>query len=286
MSLTPPVIPFLESSPELIAGAPALAGVPYEGTACFRKGTAHGPDAIREISDGLESYSPALDRDLAEIEFADLGNLTLLVDDAEGVTLHVRDTCRDLLAQNATPVLLGGEHSFTPGAVAAALETHPELAVLHLDAHADLREEWTATKWSHACSMRRVLDLLPGERLLQCGIRSGTREEFTELRESKRLVAPDPVDLADSLVPLDDRPLYLSLDLDIFDPALLPGTGTPEPGGIDWLTFESLINVIPWPQVVGCDIVELAPTLDPSGCSSILAAKVVREIVLALSRAQ
>lgn len=283
MTITPPVVPFLESAPKAIAGAPALVGVPYEGTACFRKGTARGPDAMREISDGLESYSPDLDEDLADIEFADLGNLTLLVDDAEGVTIHVRSACLGLIERKTIPVFLGGEHSFTPGAVAGALELCPNLAVLQLDAHADLRDEWTGTRWSHACAMRRVLDLIPSERLLQCGIRSGTREEFTELGESDRLVAPDAVDLSDALERCDLAPLYLTIDLDIFDPAFLPGTGTPEPGGIDWATFASLLKVIPWSRVVACDIVELSPAVDPSDCSAILAAKVVREVVLSLA---
>ena len=286
MSITSPAVPFLESSPTITPGAPALLGVPYEGTACFRKGTARGPDTIREISDGLESYSPFHDRDLRDTSFADLGNVILPVDDPEGVTKHLREVCRGLFQEQVTPVLLGGEHSFTPGAVAAALEVHPELAVLQLDAHADLREEWNATRWSHACAMRRTLDLLPSDRLLQCGIRSGTREEFAELRESNRLVAADAIDLHDALKALGSAPLYLTLDLDIFDPALLPGTGTPEPGGIDWPIFESLLAVIPWSRVVACDIVELAPALDPSDCSAILAAKIVREIVLALAHSK
>jgi agmatinase len=282
MIITPPLVPFLESAPTLIAGAPALLGVPYDGTACFRKGAVHGPHAIREISEGIESYSPFLNRDLAETSFADLGNVNLHADDPEGVARHVHEACGELLKQQAIPVLLGGEHSFTPGAVAAIRNFHPELAVLQLDAHADLRAEWSNTKWSHACAMRRVLDMIPSERVLQCGIRSGTREEFAELRAGNRLLAPHAPDLREALSRLGDAPLYLTLDLDIFDPSQLPGTGTPEPGGIDWAIFQSLFAVIPWQRVVGCDIVELAPALDASDCSTILAAKVVREIILAL----
>lgn len=282
MDLSPPTTPYLEAGLQLQAGVPALLGVPYEGTACFRKGTASAPDAIRQHSDGLESYSPLLDRDLSEISFADLGNLNLPGQEPEEVARAVREASRELHSRNSLPLLLGGEHSFTPGAIAAALDFHPDLAVLQLDAHADLRREWTGTPWSHACAMRRVLDLLPSSRLLQCGIRSGTREEFAELRQANRLVAADAVDLADALHSFRDLPLYFTLDLDLFDPSSLPGTGTPEPGGIDWHTFETLLEVIPWPQVVACDIVELAPNLDPSGCSTVLAAKVVREVLLSL----
>ena len=282
MNQGPP--PFLESSPHHLPGAPVLIGVPYEGTACFRKGTAQAPDAVREVSDGLESYSPLLDADLLDIKFTDVGNLTLLIDHPEGVTQLVRRACQDYLSKKSPPVFLGGEHSLTPGAVAGALEHHPDLCVLQLDAHADLRDEWTESRWSHACAMRRVLDLIPSDRLLQCGIRSGTREEFEELRSSQRLVPPVGEELAARLAAFEAHPLYLTIDLDVFDPAVLPGTGTPEPGGIDWATFESLLLAIPWSQVVACDVVELAPDLDPSGCSSVLAAKVVREVLLSLAR--
>lgn len=286
MTTSPPAIPFLESSPEIAAGAPALVGVPFEGTACFRKGMAGGPDAIREFSNGIESYSPLLGCDLNSVVFTDLGNLALDTEDAEKISRRVDDACHQLFVDEVIPILLGGEHSFTPGAVAAALRHHPDLTVLQLDAHADLREEWTASRWSHACTMRRIMDILPPERLLQCGIRSGTAEEFAELRNSGRLVPADADRLLPALKALGDAPLYLTFDLDLFDPAAFPGTGTPEPGGIDWKTFENIIQIVPWQRVVACDIVELAPALDPSGCSALLAAKVVREIVLSLAEPQ
>lgn len=284
MKTIPPSPAFLEAQPTVVAGAPCLLGVAYECTACFRKGTVEGPDAMRAVSDGLETYSPVLDRDLTDSSFCDLGNLDLTgITDPKGVASVVREATTELLTSGALPILLGGEHSFTPGAVSAAHEHHPNLCVLQLDAHADLREEWTSTSWSHACAMRRVLDIIPSDRLLQCGIRSGTREEFAELSESARLIAPEPQILRSALARFRDAPLYLTIDLDIFDPSLLPGTGTPEPGGIDWHTMASLLNVIPWQRVVACDIVELSPSLDPSGCSSIVAAKLVREIVLSLT---
>jgi len=284
VNVTPSSPRFLEARPEIQPGAPALLGVPYEGTACFRKGTAGGPRAIREASEGLESYSPRLQRDLADVAFADLGDLVLPGDDARQVAEAVEKACREVLGRPARPILLGGEHSFTPGAVQAVAGAHPGLAVLQFDAHADLRDSWTGTPWSHACAMRRVLEIVPPARLLQCGVRSGTMAEFAELRESARLVRPDAAGLADALARFGDGcPLYVTIDLDLFDPAQLPGTGTPEPGGIDWLTFESLLGTIPWQHVVACDLVELAPSLDPSGCSSVLAGKVLREVILEMS---
>lgn len=282
MTIFSPSVPYLEASAEPISGMPALLGVPFEGTACFRKGAARGPDSIREASDCLETYSPVLDRDLSLRPFSDLGNLNLAGADAEKVNILVKEACRHLLSMELTPLLLGGEHSFTPGAVAAVLENHPELAVIQLDAHADLRNEWTNTKWSHACCMRRIREMIPPSRVIQCGIRSGSSEEFDDLRESGCFVAPNAPSLEHALEKVKGLPLYITLDLDLLDPSDLPGTGTPEPGGISWKKLEELLAILPWHRVAACDVVELAPGLDLTGRSSILAAKIIREILLSL----
>jgi len=201
---------------------------------------------------------------------------------AEKVNTLVKEASLHLLSKKLTPLLIGGEHSFTPGAVAAVLEHHPGLAVVQFDAHADLRNEWTNTQWSHACCMRRIRDMIPPSRILQCGIRSGSSTEFDDLRESGCLVPPDIDSLSSALKTVEGLPLYLTLDLDFLDPADLPGTGTPEPGGVNWQQLEELLAAIPWHSVVACDVVELAPELDPTGRSSILAAKIIREILLSL----
>ncbi len=282
MTISPPRVPYLESAPESVNGTPALLGVPFDGTACFRKGAARGPDSIREASDCLESYSPFLHRDLSLRPFSDLGNLIVAGESAEKVNTLVKEASLHLLSKKLTPLLIGGEHSFTPGAVAAVLEHHPGLAVVQFDAHADLRNEWTNTQWSHACCMRRIRDMIPPSRILQCGIRSGSSTEFDDLRESGCLVPPDIETLSSALKTVEGLPLYLTLDLDFLDPADLPGTGTPEPGGVNWQQLEELLAAIPWHSVVACDVVELAPELDPTGRSSILAAKIIREILLSL----
>jgi len=282
VNLTPPRVPYLESAAESVTGAPVLLGVPFDGTACFRKGAALGPDSIREASDCLESYSPSLCRDLSLRPFSDLGNLTLAGASAEKINILVEEASHYLLSKELTPLLLGGEHSFTPGAVAAVLKHHPNLAVIQFDAHADLRNEWSGTRWSHACCMRRIRDMISPSRILQCGIRSGSSMEFDDLRESGCLVPPDVDSLGSALKKVEGLPLYLTLDLDFLDPADLPGTGTPEPGGINWQELEELLAAIPWHRVVACDVVELAPELDPTGRSSILAAKIIREILLSL----
>ena len=258
-----------------------LFGVPYDGTTSFRPGTRFGPAAIRDVSNGLETYCPQLDRDLEDLAFADLGAVDIPFGAPEPVLEAVRESTQAVLNLGLRPLMLGGEHSITAGAVAAVAAQHPDLVLVQLDAHADLRDSWLGSRHSHACAMRRCLEVLPSQQLFQLSIRSGTRVEFEELRGSGRLMA-DVQTLAAALQPLQGRPLYLTVDLDWFDPAVLPGTGTPEPGGYLWADFAALVNVLHQHQLVAADVVELAPHLDPSGVSSVLAAKVTRSLLLLL----
>jgi agmatinase len=255
-----------------------LFGVPYDGTTSFRPGTRFGPAAIREVSTGLETYCPQLDADLEDVAFADLGAVDIPFGAPEPVVQAVRRATQSVLELGLRPLMLGGEHSISSGAVASVAAQHPDLVLVQLDAHADLRHTWLGAHHSHACAMRRCLEVLPSQQLLQVAIRSGTRDEFSELRNSGRLVPI--VAMAEALRPLRGTPLYLTVDLDWFDPAVLPGTGTPEPGGFLWGDFAALIAELRHHRLVGADVVELAPMLDPTGVSSVLAAKVVRSLVL------
>lgn len=270
---------YMGSTRELAGADVALLGVPYDGTTSFRPGARSGPDALRQVSSGLESYSPERDLDLDDLTLADLGNLEIGHGAPRPVLEALTAGVRHILDAGALPLVLGGEHSITPGAVRAVAERYPDLAIVQLDAHADLRADYLGERDNHACAMRRCLDVVGSERMLQVGIRSGTREEFQELRSTGRLVAPRADALREALERIEG-PIYLTVDLDVFDPALLPGTGTPEAGGIDWPTFAALLDVLSSRQIVAADVVELAPQLDPTGCSSVLAAKVVREIAL------
>jgi agmatinase len=261
----------------------ALFGVPYDGTTSFRPGARFGPAAIREVSSGLETYCPHLDRDLNDLAFVDLGAVAIPFGAPEPVVAAVREATRAVLSLGLAPLMLGGEHSISSGAVAAVAERHPDLLLVQLDAHADLRQDWLGTHHSHACAMRRCLEVLPSGDLLQMAIRSGTRDEFAELRRSGRLVGPAA--MATALQPYRGRRLYLTVDLDWFDPAVLPGTGTPEPGGFLWADFAALVEELHHHKLVAADVVELAPQLDPSGVSAVLAAKVVRSLLLLLNPA-
>ena len=259
-----------------------LFGVPYDGTTSFRPGARFGPAAIREVSSGIETYCPQLDLDLEDLAFADLGALAIPHGAPEPVLAAVEQATSSVLELGLAPLMLGGEHSISSGAVAAVARRHPALVLVQLDAHADLRQEWLGSRHNHACAMRRCLEVLPSGTLRQIAIRSGTRDEFQELRSSGRLVAIEA--MAAALRPLRGSPLYLTVDLDWFDPAVLPGTGTPEPGGFHWGDFAQLVEELRHHHLVGADVVELAPQLDPSGVSAVLAAKVVRSLLLLLGR--
>ncbi len=260
----------------------AIFGVPYDGTTSFRPGTRFGPASIRELSTGLETYCPQLDLDLEDISYADIGAVDIPFGDPEPVVETVRLATKTVLSKDMKPLMLGGEHSVSSGAVAAVAELHPDLVLVQLDAHADLREEWLGARHSHACAMRRCLEVLPSQQLMQIAIRSGTCDEFKELRRSGRLISMD--DMAGELGALRGRPIYLTVDLDWFDPAVMPGTGTPEPGGFLWNDFATVINELRHHRLMGADVVELAPQLDPSGISSVLAAKVTRSLLLLMAQ--
>ncbi len=260
-----------------------VIGVPFDGTVSFRPGARFGPAAIRDASDGIETYSPLLDHDLESVSYADVGDLELPMGSVEVSLSIIKESVEDALKDNVIPFLLGGEHLVSLPAIEAVYEKYPDLVVVQLDAHADQREDYLGVKLSHACVMRRVSEFLGQEHIRQIGIRSGTRDEYKLMSDYSTLTTFREHDLAALRAWIGNRPLYLTVDLDVFDPASFPGTGTPEPGGIDWWTFQRFIGVMKGCDIVGLDAVELAPQLDNSGCSSVLAAKCVREMLLLVS---
>ena len=262
-----------------------LFGVPYDGTTSFRPGTRFGPAAIREVSQGLETYCPQLDLDLEDLAYADLGAVDIPFGAPEPVVNAVQQATTAVLDLGLNPLMLGGEHSISSGAVAAVTNQHPDLVLVQLDAHADLREEWLGARHSHACAMRRCLEVLPSGDLLQLAIRSGTRAEFHELHSSGRRM-DDVQALRDAMAPCTGRAISLAVELGWFDPAVLPGTGTPEPGGFLWRDFAAVVDVLRRHRLVAADVVELAPQLDSSGVSSVLAAKVTRSLILLMGADQ
>lgn len=269
------------------AGSLNLVGVGFDGTACFRKGASLGPAAIRKVSADIETYSPSLDSDLEGISpFYDLGDLAFNHTGDPHKDWHSIwagfKALTDSLDESARFLALGGEHSISYLFIERCLGIFPDMVLLHLDAHADLRDGYQGFHYSHAAVIQRCLDHFGSKhQLAQFGIRSGTRDEFSWMRSGQTLFA----DLSDFLQFIcelpGDRPVYLTLDLDYFDPAFLPGTGTPEAGGENFQSFLEIIKILKEKKIVGADVVELAPAIDPTGNSEVFAAKVVRELILA-----
>lgn len=260
----------------------AILGAPYDATSTFRGGSRYGPEAIRWASQSIESYSPVLQRDLDDMPFSDLGDVDTDGLPPEGVVEAVRSRIV-ALAPTTIPVLLGGEHTITLGAVRALRLRHRNLAVLQLDAHTDLRDSYEGRRVSHATVMRRVLEEVGNGAVVQLGVRAGTREEFhlaeTVLRySSSRLAIPPAV-----WTWLEDRRVYLTVDVDVIDPAEAPGAGNPEPEGVSGRELLAFVRRLSMLRVVGLDLVEVAPPYDPSGRTAVLAATIVREAILAIS---
>jgi len=267
-----------------------IFGVNYDGTCSFKSGARFGPEAIRQVSSCLETYCPKLNKDLDNIMYVDFGSIIINNNDSKSVIESVKSATNFLINKSLIPIMLGGEHSITTGAIEALVKKYPDLILVQLDAHADLRESYIGNKHSHACTMKRCLEVLPEKKILQVGIRSGTKEEFQFMHNNNQLVNFLPGEnaqkLKQALLPYSKSPIYLTIDLDWFDPSLLAGTGTPEPGGFFWNDFEEILKTLLEFRIVASDIVELSPEIDKSGVSSIVAAKVLRSLILSLENMQ
>lgn len=260
-----------------------IVGLPFDGTTSFRPGTRFGPAAIREASWGLETYSPLQDRDLETVSYFDAGELEFPLGNRDAILALIRENARDVLAAGKRWLGVGGEHLVTLPAIEAYVARYPDLAILHFDAHADLRDDYLGEKLSHATVLRRCTDLIGPDRLVQIGIRSGPHEEFDWMRRHGTLLE-DPTDLPRALQRLQGRPVFLTIDLDVLDPSIMSGTGTPEPGGLSFSEFVGWLRQFDGLNFVGADVVELSPHYDVSGVSTVVAAKVMREVMLLAQR--
>ena len=261
-----------------------LFGAPFDSTTSNRPGARFGPSALRRESYGLELYSPYQDRDLSDCAVLDSGDLELPMGSAELALEEIEARAAEILSAGKRPFLLGGEHLVTLGAFRAVFQKYPDVRIIHFDAHADLRQEYLGVELSHACVLRRCWELTGDGRIFQFGIRSGDRAEW---QWGRAHVATHPFDLdgLEELVrSMGDKPVYFTVDLDVLDPSVFPGTGTPEPGGVSFEELRQAVTLVcSCCSVVGCDVNELSPPYDPSGVSNAVAAKVVREMLLALN---
>ena len=260
-----------------------LFGAPFDCTTSYRPGARFGSGVIRRESYGLETYSPYQDRDLEATQVIDIGDLELCLGDTKKALDQIEACADQILSDGKRPFLLGGEHLVTLGAFRAAARRYPDLAVIHFDAHADLRDEYLGTPLSHACVLRRCHEFVGDGRIFQFGIRSGDRPEFLWGRKHVSTVLYDFSCLEQTLSQLSGKPIYFTLDLDVLDPSVFPGTGTPEPGGVSFEELRKAATLVcSKARIIGCDVTELSPPYDPSGISAAAACKIVREMLLAL----
>jgi agmatinase len=263
--------------------AAVLFGAPYDGTASFRPGSRFGPAAMRQESLGLETYSPYQDRELPEQKIRDIGDLELPMGGPGPALERIGQAVRRILSDGKKPIMLGGEHLVSLPAITACHERWPDLCVLHFDAHADLREEYLGERLSHATVMRRIWDRVGDGRIWQFGIRSGTTDEFAFARAGRVAMHPFDCDgVAAAVEQIGCRPVYLTVDLDVLDPSEFPGTGTPEPGGVTFLMLLKALLQLQGLNIIGADLVELAPHYDASGVSTAVALKLLRELMIML----
>lgn len=276
---------YIGASEDFDGAAAVIYGMPMDWTVSFRSGTRLGPARIREVSVGVEEYSPYQDRDLSDIRYFDAGDIPLPFGNPEQSVAAIYNYVKTLFAAGKFPLGLGGEHLASWGPLRAAWEHYPDLRIVHIDAHADLREDYEGEPLSHATVIRKACAGVGADKVYQFGIRSGTRDEF---RWAKQNTQFHPFEVASPLrkvLPdLQGHPVYVTWDIDVMDPSYAPGTGTAEHGGIDPKEAFETMKLLSELDVIGFDLMEVAPVIDPSELSQILGAKLVREALLAFVR--
>ncbi len=273
---------FLGCDKEYDAARIVLFGAPFDSTTSYRPGTRFASRTMRAESYGLETYSPYQDLDLEDAAVFDGGDLELCFGDTEKALEEITAYTEKILADGKLPLMIGGEHLVTLGAVWAVAQKYPDLHIIHFDAHADLRDDYLGARLSHATVLRRVWDIVGDGRIYQFGIRSGERAEFAWGRQHVHTHKFGFAGLEETVAALEGKPVYFTLDLDVLDPSCFPGTGTPEAGGVSFLQLLEAVLQVGTLDIVGCDINELSPPLDASGASTATALKVLRELLLKL----
>ena len=275
---------FIKSHSNYEESKAVLYGMPMDWTVSYRPGSRFGPARIREVSIGLEEYSLYLDRELGDVKFFDAGDIPLPFGNPEKSLAEIKNFVRKVLADGKVPVGMGGEHLVSLPVMEAVYEKFPNLAVIHFDAHTDLRTDYEGEQYSHATPIRKFADIVGPTNIYSFGIRSGLKEEFEWAKENGMYIAPFEVlePLKTKLPELAGRPVYVTIDIDVLDPAHAPGTGTVDAGGITSKELLASIHAIAASDVnvVGFDLVEVAPIYDQSEKTVNAAAKFIREMIL------
>ncbi len=261
-----------------------IFGAPFDSTTSYRPGTRFGSKAIRSESYGIETYSPYQDMDLTDYNIYDAGDLELCMGSSEKAIDDIYAMTKEILTDNKIPCMLGGEHLVTLGAARAVKEKYDDLYIIQFDAHADLRDDYLGVKNSHACVMRRCYELVGDMHIYQFGIRSGERAEFQFAKEHTKMYPLNLNRFDEGLAELKGKNVYLTIDMDVLDPSIFAGTGTPEAGGCSFLELLECILKMTDINIVGFDMNELSPPYDASGVSTAVACKTLRELLLMMQK--
>lgn len=262
-------------------------GAGFDGTTSNRPGTRFASSSMRPEFYGLETYSLILDLDMDDYKICDIGDLELSIGNTDTVLNEIYEGTKSIIKDNKVPFMIGGEHLVTLPAFKAVHEKYNDLYVLHFDAHTDLREEYNNNENSHATVIKRIWDIVGDNKIFQFGIRSGTKEEFEfALKYKHTYMETHTINTFKEIVDkLENKNIYLTIDLDVLDPSIFPGTGTPEPGGVTYKEFEGIFKILKNSNInlVGLDIVELSPDYDNTNVSTVTACKILRELALIVS---
>ncbi|MBA2877076.1 agmatinase [Anoxybacillus kamchatkensis] len=275
---------FIKSHPNFEESQAVIYGMPMDWTVSYRPGSRFGPARIREVSIGLEEYSPYLDRELDEVKYFDAGDIPLPFGNAQRSLDMIEQFVDRILEAGKFPLGLGGEHLVSWPVMKAVYKKYPDLAIIHMDAHTDLREHYEGEPLSHSTPIRKIAELIGPKNVYSFGIRSGMKEEFEWAKQNGMYIAKFDVlePLKEVLPTLAGRPVYVTIDIDVLDPAHAPGTGTVDAGGITSKELLAAIHAIARSdvRVVGADLVEVAPVYDHSEQTANTASKLVREMLL------
>ena len=262
-----------------------IFGAPFDSTTSYRPGTRFASRTMRAESYGLEYYSPGQEVELTDVPFFDAGDLNLSFGDTKQTLDIIENYAAEVIADNKFPLMIGGEHLLTLAPVSVAFRNYSNLALIHFDAHADLRDEYLGVKLSHASVVRRIYELVGEDSIFQFGIRSGDKTEFDFAKQHTHLHLFDFSGLEEIIKKLQGRPVYFTLDLDVLDPSCFPGTGTPEADGVTFIELmKAAFKVFDGCKVIGFDMMELSPPYDPSGISTATALKLLREFLIRINR--
>lgn len=274
--------PFLDrnwmgQNPDYNTSRIVMLGLPFDGTVSYRSGSRFAPEQIRLASWGLEEYSPNFDKDLADVNFHDAGDLEFPLGNTYKSLEMIEKNVEDIYRDGKIVFGIGGEHLVTLPQIKAILNYHKDIALIHFDAHTDLREEYLGEEMSHSAVVRHISKLIGPENVKQIGIRSGMKSEFDFMKEHKTLVKEYK-----ELDVLKNKKVFVTVDLDVLDPSVMPGTGTPESGGMQFNELIGWFKYLKDFNIIGADVVELAPDYDASGVSTAVATKVIRELLMVI----